>query len=51
MFGIKKPEMVPHYSGGKIKSKELDNFLGDGLEMKLAITKKRKMSLSRRQKN
>jgi hypothetical protein len=27
------------------------NFLGDGLEMKVAITKKRKLILSRRQKN
>jgi hypothetical protein len=51
MFGIKKPEMVPRFSGDKIESKELDNFLGDGLEMKVANTKKRKLILSRRQKN
>jgi hypothetical protein len=51
MFRIKKQKVVPRYSGGNIKSKELDNFSGDGLKIQVESTKKRKLILLRRHRN
>jgi hypothetical protein len=45
MFGIKKQKVVPCYSGGNIKCKDLDNFSGDGIKILAAGTKKEKVDL------